>query len=120
MKYISLLTFAILASGISVAESATLSVKSETAEKKLEVPYINTASPTDIAKIQNSARREIQFMLDTYSDAELQAYAKRINKQAIKNAKENGKTVPPKLSKEILSDRKKIGEYLRSFYDYEF
>lgn len=80
----------------------------------------NVPSPNDVAKAQLPLDREVQYMLDNYSLPQLAQYAVQINKSQIAAAKRSGREVPAKLTKEILSDREKIGEYLRSIYRYRY
>lgn len=61
--------------------------------------------------------KNINYMLEHYTDGELRSYAKTLNEQAIKMAKEKGEPEPEKLSEETLKSRKKIGEYLRTYFN---
>lgn len=60
--------------------------------------------------------KNINYMLEHYTDGELRNYAKMLNKQEIENAKKNNLPVPEELSEDVLKSRKKIGEYLRSYF----
>ncbi|MBQ8672117.1 MAG: hypothetical protein IJ525_06320 [Alphaproteobacteria bacterium] len=77
-------------------------------------------SPVNVIEAQHGSNKDIQYMLDNYSLPELARYAMNINKRAIKEAKIRNTTPPPKLTREILTDREKIGEYLRSLYKFEY
>jgi len=77
-------------------------------------------SPVNVIEAQHATNKEIQYMMDNYSLPELARYAMNINKRAIKEAKIRNTTPPPRLTREILTDREKIGEYLRSLYKFEY
>ena len=83
--------------------------------------YLNANEPslTEIAKIQSGTNQEIEYMLDNYSLPQLAQYAVRVNRAQREAAKRAGTTLPPKLTREILQDREKIGQYLRSQYAFE-
>lgn len=59
--------------------------------------------------------KNIDYMLEHYTDGELRNYAKSLNQQEIEDAKKNNQPVPEKLDEDVLKSRKKIGEYLRSY-----
>lgn len=84
------------------------------------VQQANVPAPQAIAQAQRSANNEIEYMIENYSLPKLAQYAVHLNQLQIKEAKASGDTIPPKLTKEILSDRQKIGEYLRSFYKFSY
>ena len=84
------------------------------------VQEANVVSPRNIAQAQRSTNNEIEYMIENYSLPELARYAVHLNKLQIKEAQASGSEVPAKLTKEILSDRQKIGEYLRSFYKFSY
>lgn len=74
---------------------------------------------SSISQAQFSSNKEIQYMLENSSLPELARYAIRINQAQIEAAKRSGRTPPEKLTREILSDRDKIADYLRSLYKYQ-
>lgn len=84
-------------------------------------------NPVDIDNQRTPAQKEIgrhrpmekniDFMLEHYTDAELRNYAKALNQQQIDAAKATGAPIPEKLSEETLKSRKKIGEYLRAYFN---
>jgi hypothetical protein len=80
----------------------------------------NVISPEEVVKAQSAENRLIDYMLKTYSDKKLIAYAKMLNKSDIDKAKILGATPPALLTDEDLSDRNKIGEYLRSRNKYTY
>ena len=61
--------------------------------------------------------KNIDYMLEHYTDGELRNYAKALNRQEIESAKNEGREVPEELSEDVLKSRKKIGEYLRSYFN---
>ena len=61
-------------------------------------------APEDIANIQMYSNREINYMVENQTEA----------------AKMNGSTPPARLTKEILSDKEKIADYLRSQYKFSY
>lgn len=87
---------------------------------KISVGNANVASPTDISAILHTSEKDLQYMLDHYSDAELRNFAISLNKAQIVAAKQNNLPIPQKLSKETLNSREKIANYLRSLYNYEY
>lgn len=80
----------------------------------------NIAPPEAIANLQNTQDSEIDYMVEHYSQPELAQYAVEMYKAEVRNAKLTGKALPPRPTREILSDKQKIGEYLRSFYKYSY
>ena len=80
----------------------------------------NIAPPEQIADLQNTQDLEIEYMLANYSQPELAKYTIEMYKAAARNAKLTGKELPPKPTREMLADKQKIGEYLRSFYKYSY
>lgn len=80
----------------------------------------NVLSPHDVIQAQSSSNREIEYMLKNYSLPELAKTAIQINKSQIEAAKRDGEVPPAKLTKEILSDKEKIADYLRSQYKFSY
>ncbi|MBR1824973.1 MAG: hypothetical protein IJ770_00095 [Alphaproteobacteria bacterium] len=78
------------------------------------------ASPAAIAAIQNMQNGEIDYMIENYSQPELAQYAVEMYKAEVRVAKQKGTELPPKPTKEMLADKQKIGEYLRSFYKFSY
>lgn len=78
------------------------------------------AKPRDVAKAQHTMNLRLQKMYDTYSLPELAQQALQINQARIRSARRAGKTPPMPLTREILSDREKIIEYLKSEYKIEY
>lgn len=77
-------------------------------------------APEDIANIQMYSNREINYMVENYSTPQLAKMAIELNKAQIEAAKMNGSTPPARLTKEILSDKEKIADYLRSQYKFSY
>ena len=75
-------------------------------------------APEDIADIQMYSNKEINYMVENYSTPELAKIAIQLNKAQTEAAKMNGSTPPAKLTKEILTDKEKIADYLRSQYNF--
>lgn len=84
------------------------------------VGNLNVPAPQDIAHIQLYSNKEIEYMIKNYSTPELAKRAIQINKAQTEIAKQNGSELPPKLTREILSDKEKIAEYLRSLYKFSY
>ena len=84
------------------------------------VADLNVPAPEDIAEIQAASNREINYMLDNYSTPQLAREAIRLNKAQIAAAQKSGITPPARLSKEMLSDRNKLADYLRSQYKFSY
>ena len=82
------------------------------------VDYHNTrtASQIEVGKYRPD-EKELNFVLEHYTDGELRNYARVLNMQQIEEAKAAGKPVPEKISEEILQDRAKLAEYIRSCYN---
>lgn len=80
----------------------------------------NIAPPEAIADLQNTQDSEIEYMITNYSQPELAQYTIEMYKTAVRSAKLTGKELPPKPTREMLADKQKIGEYLRSFYKYSY
>lgn len=126
-KYFLPLAFAfVLCNAPAFAEKAEQPKKSDfpefhiiTAEEMLDLDHVGNsyvASPVNVAKAQRSMNNRLQNMYDTYSLPELAQQAMHINQARIRSAKRNGETPPPVLTREILSDRDKIIEYLKEEY----
>lgn len=77
-------------------------------------------APEDIANIQIYSNREIEYMVKHYSTAKLAKVAIDMNRAQTAAAKRNGTKPPARLTKEILSDKAKIAEYLRSQYKFSY
>lgn len=102
---------------------STLMLASAAFAQEVNLKYVqeaNVVAPSNVAQAQRSTNNEIEYMIENYSLPELARYAVHLNKLQIKEAKLSGKVPPAKLTKEILSDRQKIGEYLRSFYKFSY
>ena len=80
----------------------------------------NIAPPEAVVSIQDTQDSEIEYMIENYSQPELAQYTVEMYKTAVRNAKINGNELPPKPTREILNDKQKIGEYLRSFYKFTY
>ena len=80
----------------------------------------NIAPPDAITALQNTQNNEIEYMIEHYSQPELAQYAVEMYKAEVRNDKLTGKQIPPKPTREMLADKQKIGEYLRSFYKYSY
>ena len=108
---------------INLVLFSALMLTSAVFAQEVDLKYVqkaNVVSPHDIAQAQRSTNNEIEYMIENYSLPELARYAVNLNKQQIKEAQAGGSEVPDKLTKEILSDRQKISEYLRSFYKFSY
>ena len=88
-----------------------------------EIPQTETLyapKPKDIAQAQLSAYKEVDYMVENYSLPELARVAIRINKVAIAQAHQNGTIPPTKLTREIIQDREKLADYIRSQYKFTY
>lgn len=65
-----------------------------------------------------NVNQEIIYMMNNYSLEEMAQYAIRLNKADRQVAAAGGMPIPEKLSREVLSDKRLIAEYLRSRYDF--
>lgn len=84
------------------------------------VSDLNVPAPEDIANIQLYSNREINYMVEHYSVPQMAKYVIDVNKAQIATAKMNGNPLPPRLTKEILSDKNKMADYLRSQYKFSY
>ena len=84
------------------------------------VADLNVPAPEDIAEIQAFSNREINYMLQKYSTPQLAKTAIEINRAQIEAAKKNGTTPPAKLTEDILTNRDKLADYLRSQYKFSY
>jgi hypothetical protein len=84
------------------------------------VSDLNVPAPEDIANIQMYSNREINYMVKNYSVPQMAKYVIEVNKAQIATAKMNGNPLPPRLTKEILSDKNKMADYLRSQYKFSY
>lgn len=77
-------------------------------------------APEDIANIQLYSNKEIEYMVENYSLPQMAKAAIELNRAQTEAAKMNGSTPPARLTKEILSDKEKIADYLRSQYKFSY
>ena len=94
------------------------SVNAQNTEDSVLNAYV--APPSQVAKAQLSANKEIQYMIDNYSLEKMAQMAKQLNNAMRRQAMLTGEPLPPKLTEETLSSKEKIGEYLRSQYEYHY
>lgn len=80
----------------------------------------NGIAPERIAKTQRATAAHIQYMLQNYSLEEMAQYAIRINNNERQIAIDANRTPPARLSQEILQDKEKIAQYLRSRFDWTY
>jgi len=78
------------------------------------------APPSEVAKAQFDENREIQYMIDNYSVEEMAQLAIQLNQALRREAISAGETPPAKLSAEVLQNKEKLGEYLRSQYKFSY
>ena len=76
--------------------------------------------PKDVAQAQLSTYKDVEYMVENYSLPELARVAIRINKVAIAQARKNGTTPPAKLTREMIQDREKLADYIRSQYKFTY
>lgn len=118
MKVLYLLIFAAFVQNASAGE-ITRYVKKNT-ETETIVGNSNIISPDKVSVAQYPLDKSLHDVLESYSDAELRNLAIAYNQAEITEARRNHKPVPPKLDSETLGSREKIGEYLRSIYQYQY
>ena len=118
MKVLYLLIFAAFVQNAYAGEISRYVKKNTEAEPI--VGNSNIISPDKVSTAQYPLDQSLRDMLDSYSDAELRNLAKAYNQAEITAAKRNNKPVPPELDAETLGSREKIGEYLRSIYQYQY
>lgn len=119
MKYLlPLLALSFILCQNAAAGEITRGVKAEPA--KISTGNANFISPTDILEATRPMERDVQYILNTYSDAQLRQYVVALNKSQILTAKQAKTAVPEKISNSVLQDREKMAEYLRSFYQYKY
>lgn len=106
------IVFFLLAAVISNTADAQLFRKTEPVHYDRQ----STDSQKRVGKFR-PVEKDIDYILEHYTDGELRNYAKTLNTKAIETAKANGDPLPEKLSEDTLRNRKKIGEYLRSYFE---
>lgn len=84
------------------------------------VSNLYVPAPEDIANVQLYNNKEIEYMVENYSTPQLAKVAIELNKAQTEAARMNGSTPPARLTKEILSDKEKIADYLRSQYKFSY
>jgi len=77
-------------------------------------------SPNQVAGVQLSANKRIQYMVDNYTTPKLAQFAVRLNQSEIQAAKLSGQKPPATLSRAVLEDREKIADYLREHYKFKY
>ncbi len=70
--------------------------------------------PEKIVDARRSMMAAIRYMEQNYSTEQFAQYAVRLNQSDRRRAINKGQTPPEQLSKEILQDKEKIADYLRS------
>ncbi|MCQ2734961.1 MAG: hypothetical protein MJ212_03300 [Alphaproteobacteria bacterium] len=116
MKQFLLASALILIISPAMSEDFTKNLKTDITN----VNEANVPSPKDIAKIQLESNKRVEYMVENYTLPELAQYAIRMNEAQRNSAKLNGTQIPPRLTREILEDRNKIADYLRSQYKYTY
>lgn len=95
-------------------------------EAPLYPSYIDTdtnvggISAEKIIQLQRPMNAHIRYMQENYSTEQMASYAARINSMERQNAIAAGKEPPEKLTPEILKDKEKIADYLRSRYKWSY
>jgi hypothetical protein len=74
--------------------------------------------PEKVVDAQRSLMATIRYMEQNYSTEQFADYAVRLNQSDRRKAIKKGETPPELLSKEILQDKEKIADYLRSRQDW--
>lgn len=121
MKKVVILSLILVALGIT--DSLAEEFRVITAEEVMDLDTVAdkyVVSPAKIAKAQHGMNSHLQRMYDTYSLPELARHALHLNQAQIRAAKRRGTEVPKPLTREILSDRDKIIEYLKSEYEFKY
>ncbi|MEE6207313.1 MAG: hypothetical protein VZR95_04590 [Alphaproteobacteria bacterium] len=76
--------------------------------------------PQQVAGVQLSANKRIQYMIDNYTTPQLAQQAVQLNQAEINQARISGQKPPAKLTRAILDDREKIADYLREHYKFKY
>lgn len=101
----------------AITETAEAQVFRKTAPRNISAE--RTAAQIEVGQ-SRMMKKNIDYMLEHYTDGELRNYAKSLNLQAIDAANRHGEQPPAKLSEETLNSRQKIGEYLRSYFGIDY
>ena len=116
-KFLFLLIFCLLAENAFAGDIFRSAVKPVPKEP---VGNLNVISPTDVATVQYSAEKSLQYIFANYSDRELRDLVISYNKAEREAARRNKTVMPEKVDKETLQSRENMAEYLRSFYQYRY
>ena len=116
MKQFLIASALILISIPATAEDFTRNLKTDI--DSVQNAYV--PAPKDVAKIQLESNKRVEYMIENYTLPELAQYAVRMNEAQRNAAKLSGEQIPPRLTREILEDRNKIADYLRSQYKYNY
>ncbi len=85
------------------------------------VDYHNIRTPSQIeVGAYRPREKEIDYIVEHSTNGELRDYAKMLNMKEREEAKLAGITLPEKLSDEILNDKEKLIEYIRSCYKFPY
>ena len=101
-------------------QAGTITREVQKQPEKTSIGNTKAIPPEDVIAAQSAYQRQIQYMLDNYSDAELRNYTKAINNAEIQAAKLRGNPVPATLGYDTLHNREKMGKYLRSLQRYKY
>lgn len=77
---------------------------------------LNEPSAAEISSAHSVAYRDIDYMENNYSLPEFAQYAIQLHKALSQYASRNNTEMPEPLNADILSDKQKIGDYLRQIY----
>lgn len=117
MKSVKITLLAILGMSLYIAPSFALLGDDVDLRK---VGNMNVPAPEDIANMQLYSNKEIEYMIQHYSTPELAKIAIQLNRAQTAIAKKNRQIPPARLTKEILTNKEKIADYLRSQYKFSY
>ncbi|MBO6281978.1 MAG: hypothetical protein J6N49_05570 [Alphaproteobacteria bacterium] len=116
-------SYALAADINNTAVSGTENTEAQNTDKSLDLDNVMNAyvpAPSQIASIQLSTNKRIQYMIDNYTTPQLAQHAIQLNQAEIQAAKLSGQEPPAKLTRAILEDREKIADYLRDHYKFKY
>ena len=119
MKYLVFLYCLFLISD-ALAGTITPMTYQNTSEEYTDDDNYAGIEPNKIVDAQRSMRSIIRYMEQNYSTEQLAQYAMRLNQSDRRMAISKGQTPPELLSKEILQDKEKIADYLRSRQEWTY
>jgi len=81
---------------------------------------LNIPSPESIVAAQSAQNAQLEYMMEHYTTEQMAQYAIRISRAHIAAARKAGTPPPARLTKEQLSSKEALRDYLRSMYNYTY